>query len=76
MLSNIQTTNQVPIDVEFGKLKDVMDWCRSNCSGDWHINEVNPGIYAYERPYNLTYNHYVFEFKNESDLITFNLRFK
>lgn len=74
MLNNTENKLTTPILVEFGKLKEVMDWCRTNCSSNWHINEVNPGLYAYEMS-NLV-NNYVFEFENEKDLVIFNLKWK
>jgi hypothetical protein len=68
--------NRISLDLEFGKLKDVMSWCRDNCSGDWFVNDHDLNLYAYEQDRKYSKNHYVFEFDNEHDLITFSLKFK
>lgn len=77
MLNNTENNLKTPILIEFGKLKEVMDWCRTNCSSNWHLNEVNPGIYAYEMSnFVLNANNYVFEFEDERDYILFKLKFQ
>ncbi len=68
--------NRISLDLEFGKLKDVMNWCRTNCSDEWFVNDVDLNLYPYEQPRMHQHNHYVFEFSSESDLITFSLKFK
>lgn len=72
-LKNIVNLNSVRVEIPFGHLDKIMHWCRENCTGCWHIAD-NEG----ERPVAVRdgFNTYEFEFEDERDYITFNLKWK
>lgn len=73
-MSNTTKMFDVNIEVEFGKLTVLMDWCKSNCNNEWYITD-DLGTNSY-----LTrvdgINIYRFQFKDECDVIAFSLKFK
>lgn len=76
-LKNICEIYTATVKVEFGKLSTVMDWCRKNCTGNWYIANYNAEWYnVSERRVAQFENWYSFDFDNECDFITFNLKFK
>lgn len=70
MLNNTQT--RVNINVKFGSLKHVMNWCKENCSGDWTITNYTPDLFSGD--YNLNDDVYEFTFENEHDVLAFTLK--
>jgi len=80
VLKNTYEIHKAIILVDFGNLSEIMDWCRQNCAGNWHICDYNiEGFDVSEKITNLQdqwRNWYTFEFDDERDFITFNLRFK
>lgn len=76
-LKNICEPHTVIVKVEFGKLSNIMDWCRQNCIGNWHISNYHvDGFNISERRTTQFDNWYSFDFDNERDFLTFNLKFK
>lgn len=76
-MNNIGESYTVTVQVEFGKLSGVMDWCRQYCTGNWHITNYNAdGFSINERTLTHFENWYSFDFDNERDYLTFNLKFK
>lgn len=59
------------IVLEFGGLNTVMDWCKEHCIGEWHLEYAGHQDSPTERK-----NVYKFDFTNEVDFITFNLKYK
>lgn len=53
--------------VPYGKLEEVMNWCRINCS-EWWLDE-NVEL-------NTNNSNYKFYFKNDRDLLLFSLKWK
>lgn len=64
--------NKVKIAIEYGKLENIMNWCRNNCKGTWSINDFITKDSDLIDKFNL----YEFIFDNEQDYIVFNLKFK
>lgn len=76
-MKNICEIYTATVQVEFGKLSTIMDWCRQNCTGEWHISNYNAeGFNISERRLAQFENWYSFDFDNERDFLTFNLKFK
>lgn len=55
------------VQLTFGHLENVMEWCRQNCNGQWMILEIGRNQYT-DR------DEYQFDFDNEDDLLIFKLR--
>lgn len=70
-MNNIQDKYRVAVALEFGGLNPVMDWCKQHCHGEWHLNYVGHQDSDVERK-----NVYEFDFTDERDFITFNLKYK
>lgn len=60
----LQSTNKVKIDLDFGQLQPVIDWCERNCIGDWHYTEDPSGR---------LYGSWIFLFDDERDYVAFTL---
>lgn len=73
-LNDIQ--HKINIGVEFGRLNNVMDWCREHCQGNWTINDCMAQTTYTDNMYNKYVNNYQFQFSDVRDLVTFNLKFK
>lgn len=71
MLNN---TNSVNVHVKFGNLKYIMDWCRSNCRGDWHISNYTPDLF--DEHFSSSDNTYEFKFSDDHDVTAFSLLWK
>lgn len=67
--------NKADIQIEFGRLNTVMDWCREHCNGNWSINDIGATSLK-DNQYKNFVNNYQFQFSDSRDLITFNLKFK
>lgn len=70
MLNNIQTT--VSVNVKFGSLKYVMNWCEENCRGNWSITNYTPDLFSGD--HNIVDDVYEFIFDDDHDVISFSLR--
>lgn len=68
-MNNTTELHKTKIKIEYGCLRHVMEWCRQNCSNDWHISDV-----AFDMDRN--YSSYEFIFNDEQDVIMFELRWR
>ena len=77
-LKNVTTPYRININVEFGQLETIMNWCRDNCYGKWSLPEILEEKFAivYKNSNEGVENHYCFEFESETDYLLFNLKFK
>lgn len=66
MSISIPTAFKTDIQLPYGKLGEVIDWCRKNCVGEWKFHEHYNTV-------NIKNPEYTFYFENERDLITFTL---
>ena len=41
MSIDIPTAHKANIDVHYGQLQPVIDWCERNCQGDWRYMDLN-----------------------------------
>lgn len=57
MSISIVTAFKTEVTFPFGKLNDMIDWCKKNCEGEWKFGDSAKG--------------YTFYFENESDYINF-----
>jgi len=62
MLPNIQ--NKIKINLNFGELKPILNWCEDNCIGKW---------YYMEDPNADMYSGWIFFFESERDYVAFTL---
>lgn len=72
-LNNTITPHSVDVSLQFGQLAGAMDWCRNNCTGEWHLTEgfievIEAHSYNYQSVYRFT-------FDDELDCINFVLRY-
>lgn len=57
------TPYQTDVEIQYGKLEEMVTWCSNNCTGQWGYSVVNqaglnPGLYN-------------FKFESEKDYVTF-----
>lgn len=62
MLQN--THHKIKINLDFGQLKPILEWCERNCTGDWHYTEDPNGE---------MYSSWIFLFDDERDYVAFTL---
>lgn len=63
MSISIPTAFKTRIDIPFGQLKSIIEWCTDNCIDDWRFNTENSVD---------TYTHsYDFYFESERDFVAF-----
>ena len=60
----LKNTNKVKIDLSYGQLKPVIEWCERNCTGVWHYMEDPKGA---------MYGSWIFLFEDEKDLVAFTI---
>jgi hypothetical protein len=65
----LRTITTAHLEVEYGDLGKVMEWCRQNCSGDWAITDISFENY-------LGVGIYEFQFTDEQDVLMFELRWR
>lgn len=58
----INTKNKVKVNLDFGKLKPLLQWCEKNCVGTWQYMEDPNGD---------MYNSWIFFFDDERDYVAF-----
>lgn len=63
---------QCELEVRFGNLDQIMEWCRDNCLHDWSVKEVMLSVDIKEK-FSLWYE---FSFQDEKDYIAFTIKFK
>lgn len=64
MSITIPTAFKVYINVPYGELQHVVEWCDRNCAYDWRYMEDPNGE---------MYNSWVFFFENERDYVAFTM---
>lgn len=56
------TPNKIRIELDFGQLRPVLEWCERNCTGDWRYTEdPNGGMYS----------SWIFLFDTDRDYVAF-----
>lgn len=60
----ISTKNRVAINLPFGELQPILNWCEKNCVGNYQYMEDPNGD---------MYNSWIFFFDSERDLVAFML---
>lgn len=60
----LQSTNKVKVDLSYGQLQPIIDWCDRNCKGVWHYTEDPNGN---------MYSGWIFVFEDERDYVAFTL---
>lgn len=60
----LQSTNKIKINLQYGQLQSIIDWCERNCTGDWHYTED---------PHGDMYNSWIFLFDNDRDYVAFKI---
>jgi hypothetical protein len=63
MSINIPTAFIANIFLPYGRLSEVLDWCRCNCTGEWKFGE---DIHTTD-----SWTYYNFYFENEQDYVAF-----
>ena len=58
MSINIPTAYKTNIQLEYGKLKAIIDWCADNCTDEWKFDETDGSSYD-------------FYFESERDYVAF-----
>ena len=64
MSISLPTAYKIKLTMPWGNLKDIVEWCDRNCSGDYRYMEDPNGN---------MYNSWVFFFENERDYVAFML---
>ena len=58
------TKHRIAINLKFGELQPIVEWCDRNCTDEWRYMEDPDGE---------MYNSWIFFFNNERDYIAFML---
>lgn len=66
MSINIQTAYQTKLQIPFGQLKEVVEWCQNNMQGDWKFSDESNIDH-------ISLNTYDFWFELERDYVAFNI---
>lgn len=61
MSINIPTAHRANVDVPFGELQPIVEWCERNCANDWRFMEDA----------NNQYGGFEFFFESERDYVAF-----
>lgn len=62
MSISIPTSLKVVLDIPYGELQAIVEWCDRNCTGEWRYMED---------PNGLMYTGWVFFFESERDYVAF-----
>lgn len=65
MSINLPTAYKVKINIPFGELKEHVNWCENNLTGDWKFTEDHNSDFPY--------SNYIFLFELERDYVAFTL---
>ena len=65
MSISLPTRYKVKIDLPYGKLKDIIEWCERNCTSDWRFME-DPDNYIHTVGW-------IFFFETERDYVAFKI---
>lgn len=60
---SLDIQNKVKIDLKFGELKPLLNWCENNCVGEWAFMSLEPA--------GISKGEYEFYFTNDDDKINF-----
>jgi len=60
----LNTQNKIRVNLNFGQLRHIIEWCERNCTGDWRYMEDPNGD---------MYTSWVFFFENDRDYVAFKL---
>lgn len=66
MSINIPTAYKTYIQLPYGELGEVVEWCRKNCIDEWKFHEHHNTMDSWSPEY-------TFYFENERDLVAFTL---
>lgn len=69
MSLDIQEAFRVYIEVPFGKLGSLLDWCERNCTADWNYTEGGKEHWENET----MFYGYQFLFESEKDYVAFTM---
>lgn len=58
----LQSTHKVKLNLTYGQLQPIIDWCERNCTGEWHYMEDPDGE---------MYFSWVFLFNDDRDYVAF-----
>jgi hypothetical protein len=59
----IDTKHKVDINLKFGELRPLLEWCKNNCRGEWKFELENTA--------GLEEGYYHFYFEDDNDKINF-----
>ncbi len=65
MSTNIILTHKTRINILYGDLKNMLEWCKQNCTGDWKYDQVGDSIDDYT--YNAISGTMMYDFYFETD---------
>lgn len=68
MSISITTAYSTTIDLPYGDLKKVMEWCKKNCLADWKFSPGIPHAIEHGQIYAESYKFY---FESERDYVAF-----
>lgn len=68
-MNNTTEIHKTKVELGYGRLRTVMEWCRENCAYDWHISDV-----SFDLRRNVST--YEFSFSGEQDAMMFELRWR
>jgi hypothetical protein len=80
MSISTQTSHKVNINIPYGELQTIIDWCERNCEGEWlyssdiTYSNVNGYVFMFDSGSDITYsnvNGYVFMFDSDRDYVAF-----
>jgi hypothetical protein len=58
----LNTQHKIGLELSFGQLKPILNWCEKNCIGEWQYMED---------PHGDMYNSWIFFFEQERDYVAF-----
>jgi hypothetical protein len=61
----LPNTNKVEIELKYGELEPILDWCKRNCLCEWCYEQLTPA--------GQIHGEYEFYFEHEKDLIAFTI---
>jgi hypothetical protein len=65
MSINIPTSYRANIDVQYGQLQPIIDWCERNCEADYRFMDINNPEYDSDT------GRWEFLFESEKDYVSF-----
>lgn len=68
MSISITTAYKTTVNLPYGTLKNVMEWCEKNCIADWKFDPVETSDFSKSLSFA---NQYKFYFESERDYVAF-----